>query len=222
MKQLRNGVENPDRTAAKASGRTTYTGLPCAKCSGTLRKTHSGSCVVCANEASRQWAKDDPERNRVKTNRYRKEIDPVGVRRIHVRAQLKRNYDITPEQYDAMHAEQNGCCPICSRALIRQTDETREFKGHLAVDVARVDHCHETGRVRALLCSGCNVGLGMFREQPEFLLRAARYLDANRTAQAQPMADRKTASEIEPAYQSRDLDSSMSRVSRREELSPFL
>ncbi len=220
MKQLRNGVENPDRAVAKAEGRTTYAGLPCAKCGGVLRKTHSGSCVGCANEASRQWAKDDPARNRAKAARFRKEVDPVGVRRIHVKAQLKRNYGITPQQYDAMHAEQSGRCPICSRVLIRQTDETREFKGHLAIDVARVDHCHETGRVRGLLCSGCNVGLGMFREQPKFLLNAVGYLRANATLQAQPMADRKTASEIEPG--NRDLESSVSRVSRRAELSPFI
>lgn len=217
----KNWAKNTERAAAKVAGITTYGGLPCARCSGTLRKTHSGQCISCANEASRKWAKDDPARNRAKAKRYRVETNPVGVRRTHVKAQLKRNYGLTPEQYDAMHAAQSGCCQICKRALIRQTDETREFIGHLAVDVARVDHCHTTGAVRGLLCSECNIGLGKFRDSTQFLLNAVRYLDVSRTVQAQPSGLRKSLSEIAPGNTGYR-DSNVRRGSRREELSPFL
>ena len=39
-----------------------------------------------------------------------------------------------------------------------------------------VDHCHVGGEVRGLLCSNCNVGLGMFADNPEALEAAARYI----------------------------------------------
>jgi hypothetical protein len=43
--------------------------------------------------------------------------------------------------------------------------------------VLHVDHCHQTGHVRALLCTGCNSGLGAFRDSPERLREAAAYIE---------------------------------------------
>ena len=60
-------------------------------------------------------------------------------------------YGITLEQYEAMLAAQNGCCAIC------RTSPTEKRQLH-------VDHCHATGRVRALLCSPCNTQLGSFEK----------------------------------------------------------
>lgn len=66
--------------------------------------------------------------------------------------QLKRSYGITVDEYDEMLREQGGRCRIC------RTDRPRGYgteKGNLYVD-----HCHNTGKVRGLLCSRCNLSLG--------------------------------------------------------------
>ena len=94
----------------------------------------------------------------------------LRMRRKHV---LKATYGITVEDYEAMYERQGGCCAICG-----------EFKipwepGHGAEGRTKflvVDHCHETSRVRGLLCFRCNCGLGQFREDPDILLAAIDYL----------------------------------------------
>jgi predicted nucleic acid-binding Zn ribbon protein len=74
-------------------------------------------------------------------------------------------YGLTPEQYEAMLAEQEGRCAIC------RTDDAGGKGGW------HVDHDHATGSVRALLCHHCNLGLGNFRDDPVQLRSAADYLD---------------------------------------------
>jgi hypothetical protein len=149
--------------------------------------------------------------------------NPTEARLVNVRKKLQHDYGLSQKQYEQMYKDQKGRCAIGGEPVLSQFDPGREFTKRLKVaNVAYVDHCHETKVVRGLLCFNCNIALGKFQDDKKLLLKATRYLDESRTAQAQPMADRKTASEIEPVYQSRDLDSSMSRVSRRAELSPFL
>ena len=83
---------------------------------------------------------------------------------------LKARYGITEEQYEAMLAAQGGGCAICT-ALFGDTVSTRRLA---------VDHCHTSGRVRALLCTRCNRALGQYeviREQADEYL--ARYGDGN-------------------------------------------
>ncbi|HEX5997147.1 MAG TPA: endonuclease VII domain-containing protein [Jiangellales bacterium] len=82
-----------------------------------------------------------------------------GRRRLRNSA-LLRKYGITTDDYDEMVREQNGQCAIC-----RSSGE-----------LLHVDHCHETGRLRGLLCSHCNKGLGHFKDEPERLLAAVQYL----------------------------------------------
>ena len=74
----------------------------------------------------------------------------------------RRRYGVTPEDYERMLEEQDGCCAMCKRYFGR---------------ALRVDHCHKTGRVRRLLCHGCNVGFGFFREDANALRTAADYSD---------------------------------------------
>lgn len=74
----------------------------------------------------------------------------------------------TDEEYEKAFIEQDGCCAICG------THHTEMKKGMAA------DHCHETGRKRKLLCVRCNVGLGYFKDNPEYLKKAVQYLEENR------------------------------------------
>jgi hypothetical protein len=79
---------------------------------------------------------------------------------------LKQVYGLSVEDYDAMLERQGGVCAICKRKPERPLF---------------VDHCHATGKVRGLLCHGCNSALGFMCDDPrvtaaatEYLLRAAR------------------------------------------------
>jgi len=77
--------------------------------------------------------------------------------------QLKLKYGITLEIYDRMLAGQNGCCAICGK-------HHTEFRWGLCVD-----HDHDTGNIRGLLCTGCNARLGGSSGEL-FIKRAAIYL----------------------------------------------
>jgi hypothetical protein len=70
-------------------------------------------------------------------------------------------YGLSEEDLAAMEAD--GACPICERSGVPM----------------EIDHNHETGAVRAILCSRCNSALGMFCESPELMLRAIAYLEAH-------------------------------------------
>lgn len=73
----------------------------------------------------------------------------------------------TQELFDQTWHQQKGKCAICQVDLVRV--------GKSLTSVAS-DHCHETGKLRALLCSICNRGLGCFKDSPDILLRAADYI----------------------------------------------
>lgn len=77
----------------------------------------------------------------------------------------QRLYGVTVEQFDALLQRQGSCCAICGT-------DTPLGKGTF-----HIDHDHETGRVRGLLCHKCNLGLGKFNDDPEQLRAAARYLE---------------------------------------------
>lgn len=83
---------------------------------------------------------------------------------------LRWKYGITVEQYDEMFAQQGGMCAVCGGA------ET--IKGRRWLDV---DHCHRTGRVRALLCSTCNRVFGMLAEDPNRIAQLLRYALSHET-----------------------------------------
>jgi hypothetical protein len=76
------------------------------------------------------------------------------------RTHLKRKYNITLEEYDAMYTKQDGRCAICDEQY----------------PILCVDHCHATGRVRGLLCPRCNKALGVFNDDIYILSRAIDYL----------------------------------------------
>lgn len=95
---------------------------------------------------------------------YARERHLVTLQAQRARA-LERKYGLSWETYAAMLEAQGNACAICLRGF-----GTGKREGPYA------DHCHTQGHVRGLLCQACNLGLGMFRDDPDALRRAADYL----------------------------------------------
>ena len=75
---------------------------------------------------------------------------------------LNKNYGITTSDFEAMNESQSGLCAICGN---------KNGKRRLCVD-----HCHTTGRVRALLCMKCNVAIGHLGDCPDNIRKALEYI----------------------------------------------
>jgi hypothetical protein len=99
-----------------------------------------------------EWAAANPEKAK---RQGRKQDRDKGYWR-----QLR--YGVTPEQYAEMLKKQNDACAVCENPF-----EQEPF----------VDHCHETGRVRGLLCRHCNTGIGMLKDDPALMRKAALYVE---------------------------------------------
>lgn len=114
-------------------------------------------------EKAREYARRNYRRNRAKfCARSRKNYRQN--KEIRLRADLKRRYNVSLEAYKALLAEQNGVCAICGEPE----------KGRFSR--LSVDHDHSTNKIRGLLCSACNSGLGRLKDSKELLIRALEYL----------------------------------------------
>jgi len=82
---------------------------------------------------------------------------------------LKQRYGISVDEYETLIANQNSTCPICEV-------EIPDTIGYKEKRAAVVDHNHETGEVRGILCSSCNLVLGYARENTHTLYKAIVYL----------------------------------------------
>jgi hypothetical protein len=104
------------------------------------------------NRKSLEWTRANPQRKRA----------------INRKSTLKTRYGITEVQLEALGQSQGWTCGICSGSLLDLDGIGRKKLS--------VDHCHQTGRIRGLLCSQCNRGLGHFQDRPDLLERALAYL----------------------------------------------
>lgn len=86
---------------------------------------------------------------------------------------LKRQYGITVADYNRMFEKQGGVCAICKKP------ESARGNHGTARELA-VDHCHDTGKVRGLLCTGCNTAIGKLRVSDDTLRNASAYLRKKR------------------------------------------
>jgi hypothetical protein len=102
------------------------------------------------------------ERNRRATSPEYRQQQNLAWRR----SMLKRNYSLTLEEFDDIVAAQGGGCAICGR---------QNFAGRYLA----VDHNHDTGKVRGVLCDGCNRAIGQFQDDPDLLEKAAIYIREN-------------------------------------------
>lgn len=112
-------------------------------------------CKECCREKARNKYKEDPEHRKAIIAKHF-EKNPRAKRN----TGLRHKYGITLDDYDKMYKSCNGKCQICGKK----------------VEKLDVDHCHDTNKVRGLLCGDCNRGLGLFHENKKALLKAVEYL----------------------------------------------
>lgn len=115
---------------------------------------YDASCKACQSARARRWAKDNPKRHRDNRRRHA----------------FKATYGITEADYDRLLAEQGGVCAICG------LDEPASHGRTGTQFRLSVDHCHETGAIRGILCQKCNRAIGLLGDDPELLTRAIQYL----------------------------------------------
>lgn len=106
-------------------------------------------CKLCKKEWRAQHRKDNPEKH--------KSID--------FKNDLKKHYNMSVEDYNSLYDRQNGSCACCGA-------NSTEFRRGL-----HVDHDHITGKIRGLLCTKCNPGLGYFDDSIKKLQLAVAYLE---------------------------------------------
>ncbi len=86
------------------------------------------------------------------------------------RAYLKKQYKVTPDEYEQMRKSQNYCCYICKR------HENELQKTINSKTLLNIDHDHNSGKIRKLLCMPCNIALGKVRDDIEILNNMINYL----------------------------------------------
>lgn len=117
-------------------------------------EVHKWECRTCEREKRRRLRTAERlEHERIAMAVARKDPRHQAVRR----AQRLKRYGMTPEQYDALAESQGGRCALC-----KKVPEPRRMTANGAPWISLVvDHDHATGKVRGLLCRGCNQGMGL-------------------------------------------------------------
>lgn len=82
---------------------------------------------------------------------------------------LEETYGLSNEEYNAILESQDGKCAVCGKPNSGYSDKGGNFRKMF------VDHDHETGKVRGLLCRDCNFALGLLKDNPETILRLYEY-----------------------------------------------
>lgn len=124
------------------------------------RATRTPEQIEKGRESHRKWrARMTPEQVRARREagrkRYRENLDAERGRR------LKRRFGMTLEDWDTMFEAQGGKCALCLQ---------------VPTSTLHVDHCHETGRIRSLLCSHCNKLLGIVERYSGLIEQMRNYL----------------------------------------------
>jgi len=138
----------------------------CSDCKETLPLTaftKSGRywrsyCRSCSNRRCSEYAVGNREKRNERLRRWRAE-NPEAARAVDQRKRLRQNYGLTVAEVEEMTAAQGGRCAIC-------TVETSLV----------VDHCHQSGAVRQMLCRSCNTFLGRVEANPKILEAMHSYL----------------------------------------------
>lgn len=132
------------------------------KATATTNAVYRSECKPCNSARAAQWFKDNPGRTTANKRKFN----------------LAKNYGLTVEEYNAMLRRQGGVCAVCGKDEPAEHGRTgKQFR-------LAVDHCHETGAVRGLLCQKCNRAIGLFGDDPILIRKAISYLLRNREGAA--------------------------------------
>lgn len=129
-------------------------------------------CKKCSDHKATTWRRNNPEATREIRERSILK-NPLRYKETH----LKSQYGLTRVEYEAMLQAQGGLCAIaaCGRRI-----ESRFTLGQSLKTVACVDHEHQTGRIRSLLCQRCNYVVGCVEAHPGIVAEATAYLGLHR------------------------------------------
>jgi hypothetical protein len=122
-------------------------------------------CLACIRVKRKVLHKRNPQ-IALKRNARKREIYATEEFKAQQRKRYyKKRYGITIEQYEKMLKAQNGVCAICGE------NNNHKTQRHL-----HIDHNHQTGKVRGLLCIRCNTIIGNSKENTEILKKAIEYI----------------------------------------------
>lgn len=121
------------------------------------------TCKSCNSEESKKWGKQNKNRS-YKIHKNYRESNPEKIKEIQRNTKYKLNYGITTADFEKLYSSQGEKCEICKKS-------TDKISTNMCVD-----HDHDTGKVRGILCRKCNSALGLFTDNEEILENAISYL----------------------------------------------
>lgn len=163
-----------DRTTA--DGLSTYCQI-CKKAKEKLYGSNNKELISTRNKA--HYASNQAEMNGKVKAYYHENKPAILERRKEIRdndvdrfrnENLKHNYGISLEQYNEMLDAQGGVCAVCGKPETAKSNFKKRTK------VLAVDHDHETGEIRGLLCNKCNTAIGLLNDDISLFDKATRYL----------------------------------------------
>lgn len=125
-----------------------------------------------SNEKSKAdiWTENDRKNNPEKYKKWSKNSREKQGQFRNTK-EVCRRFDISVDRYYEMLNYQKNKCAICNR------EERRKSRTDGKICALAIDHCHKTGKVRQLLCHGCNTAIGKFEDNIEYLKSAIMYLE---------------------------------------------
>lgn len=127
-------------------------------------------CKLCTQDSRIKWQLANPDKYKAqKKNKNKKYMTLTKSKENKKLNKLLRDFGITKEKYNNMIVNQNNVCAICKNI------ETSKHKTGIVKSLS-VDHCHKTNKVRGLLCSKCNLAIGVFKDSVDILKSAIDYL----------------------------------------------
>lgn len=124
---------------------------------------YRGSCKFCRHQNDRK----KEAKTFLNECEFWHKLNSNTTERLRVK-QIQNNFSISFEEALSLyHKSQNGCCSVCKKTKVENKKELS------------IDHCHVTGKIRGILCSNCNSGIGLLKDSIDILELAIEYLKQN-------------------------------------------